>query len=284
MKRLALLGGAIALVLVSCGGESKPLSNAEYVKKANAICEAAEERGQRLEDRFADAEEPEELAEGLGAATQLLESMSNELKKLKPPENDQEDVEEILENLDKSVAELDDVTQAIREADDEEEAFGALFEIDSEPFNDFVESANDYELDECANTLDDFSGADEDEEEFEDDFEEFEDEEEDFEFDEEKSSGDLISDAVSTLDSYYFENDVFTADPDELSSYTFGDAEFVTSLEGLLPGQVFVSVSADGQVATVATPDEEGGCAWARVLGSGDFSYASGGCDQEPEF
>ena len=104
---IGLLGlVVVAMALAACGGDdsngstggSEPLSHDEYVAAADAICEEAGAELDSLGEPSADAG-ISEVADLFSRAAEIQEDQLNELRLLRPPEEDQEAVSQALQLL-----------------------------------------------------------------------------------------------------------------------------------------------------------------------------------------
>jgi hypothetical protein len=115
--RRAALALGLALGLAGCGGDDERLSRAEFVDRATAICERAEER-------IGELGEPgsvEELAVHAREARTITEEGVADLRELEPPEPLEDGFERYLGSADDVVGLLGELERAA-EAGDEAEA------------------------------------------------------------------------------------------------------------------------------------------------------------------
>jgi len=135
------------LVAAACGGGGDArLSKAEYVKKANAICEAGNARTSRVA--------PPSLADSAAVERAIGEMVSiqrralRKLRDLDPPEQDQLGVDEWLMRVGQTLDQMDAVRQAVGDGDataiDQANAKGAELNDEAETF------ADAYGLESCS--------------------------------------------------------------------------------------------------------------------------------------
>ena len=118
MRRPKLaLGLVLALFLAGCGGDGdERLSRAEFVDRATAICERAEER-------IGELGEPgsvEELAGYAQEARSITEESVGELRELEPPEALAQGFDRYLERADEVVGLLEELEGAAEDGNSEE--------------------------------------------------------------------------------------------------------------------------------------------------------------------
>ena len=140
-KLLAAVTACSALALTGCGGsddakakaDTGSLSKSEYVKKAEAICTAAEKRLDAVGETFKDPANPtmEELTKALEEhAVPEFEKVAKDLRELEAPKADAKEVDAFLDALDAAVEKIkaepmalvDDATLA--DANKKAEAYG----------------------------------------------------------------------------------------------------------------------------------------------------------------
>lgn len=138
---------AALLFVAGCGSSSdeEPLTKAQYVKRANAICEkAVTERdkgilvGLRLLEKSGDAEDSakqEELVTDV--ALPPLRRMVTQLEALNPPEGQEDEVDAFIEGFDEAVGTF------------EADPSLALGAESREPFTEPSKLATQYGLNEC---------------------------------------------------------------------------------------------------------------------------------------
>lgn len=107
-----------ALVLAACGS-AEPLTHAELVERADAICSDALAR---IREIGADLPEPdtasvERWADALGRTTPILEGMVSDLRDLEPPPADREGFEALLAAYDLELRALEEVRTAAEAGD-----------------------------------------------------------------------------------------------------------------------------------------------------------------------
>jgi hypothetical protein len=108
------LAGTILLIVAACGGDdsssgssSEPLTKAEFVEAADAICVEADEKNNALPEPETLEEFPDVLRQGL----EIFEEQLDGLRALTPPEEGQE-------TIDRAVVLLGEVNEAVSEAAD----------------------------------------------------------------------------------------------------------------------------------------------------------------------
>ena len=145
IKRYAC-AAAVALLATGagCGGDDEePLSKAEYINQADAICKKLSAEGEKqTEEMFKDlgpSEEPSEeqltsfVEDVLGPN---IRRQVDELRELSPPEADEDTVDAIYDELEEGLAKIEEDPKVLFSKDDP-----------LEPAND---AAADYGLEDCS--------------------------------------------------------------------------------------------------------------------------------------
>ena len=106
--------GTILLIVAACGGDDgsgsgsgEPLTKAEFVEAADAICAEADEKNNALPEPETLEEAPDVLRQGL----EIFEEQLNDLQALTPPEEGRE-------TIDRAVVLLGEVNEMVSEAAD----------------------------------------------------------------------------------------------------------------------------------------------------------------------
>lgn len=112
--RLATLPVAVALLLVpsACGGE-EPLSKAEYVKQADAICTDYANRQKKLGEPKS-VKDIERLAD---ETKPLVEAQLKKLRALNAPDSVKDDANDAYDLLDQQVPKIDELVAAAKKND-----------------------------------------------------------------------------------------------------------------------------------------------------------------------
>ena len=140
MKRLAgtALGSLACVVWAGCGGE-QPLSKAEYVKQADAVCaksnKAIEEAGKRLGNGRPDEAAVEKFVKE--DVIPMTEKRVADLRDLAVPEGDAEKLDKIYDSLDEALKKVEGDPIAI-------------IKSGKDPFEDAGKQAADYGMKVCS--------------------------------------------------------------------------------------------------------------------------------------
>ena len=151
---------ASGVVLPACGDDVEPLSKADFITQADAICAAADaEITPILDEAYAageevDFEDPEQkqalierFADAIDEAAPLWSDMASDLRSLAPPDADKDTIDAMIDELD---AALDFVATTSRDAaNGDEQALAVLEDESGDPFSDANQQARDYGLVEC---------------------------------------------------------------------------------------------------------------------------------------
>jgi hypothetical protein len=151
---------ASGFVLPACGDDVEPLSKADFITQADAICATADaEINPIFDEAYAagedvDFEDPEQqqaliarLADAIDEAAPIWSDMASDLRALAPPDADKDTIDAMIDDLD---AALDLVTTTYRNAaNGDEEAIALLEDESGDPFSDANQQARDYGLVEC---------------------------------------------------------------------------------------------------------------------------------------
>ncbi|MDQ3630586.1 MAG: hypothetical protein M3417_04785 [Actinomycetota bacterium] len=115
MLLIVPLSVAALATLAGCGGE-EPLSRAEYVKQADAICTKTNARDRELPDA-GDINSIAELERITTQKRQLAEQQIKEVKALEPPDEIADDVDALNKLSEDQLPKLDEVVEAAKEKD-----------------------------------------------------------------------------------------------------------------------------------------------------------------------
>jgi hypothetical protein len=146
---LLLVVAIASLGLISCGGgddetsgTATSLTKAQFVKKADAICQKYNRQGERKfkavveEQELGENPSPEEAAESIKqVAVPILEGQISELSSLPVPAGEEQKVELILERQKQSLEKVEDEP---------------LFRVSGNPYEELNKPAADYGLVECS--------------------------------------------------------------------------------------------------------------------------------------
>jgi hypothetical protein len=114
-KLLVALAACSILSLSACGGddgdnESKALSKDEFIEKADKICAGGDDEIDAAEKSFADPENPTEEEMDAAIDDILIPTLKDELEQLrdlKPPEDDEDEVDSMLDSLEKAIEDIE---------------------------------------------------------------------------------------------------------------------------------------------------------------------------------
>jgi hypothetical protein len=112
----AASGLAALLALSACGGDGERLSKSEFVTRANAICAKYDKQIEPLQQNVGNSEEA--IANTLDRIIPIVEREGNELKTLKPPEDDQETFDAWIEEGFRAIETSRHLRDALREGDE----------------------------------------------------------------------------------------------------------------------------------------------------------------------
>jgi hypothetical protein len=152
LLRIAPLALLLAFVpLAACGGDDDDgggggdaLTKAEFIEQGDAICEAASDDGEDLEEP--DAEDAEDLSRFLGDAIEVIDGARQEFEDLDPPADGEEVYELEVEALRDSVEVLEDAKAA---ADDDDVAEARRIVTEADPEADAREPLQEYGFEVC---------------------------------------------------------------------------------------------------------------------------------------
>jgi hypothetical protein len=100
-----VLAGTLAAVGCGGSGDAAPLTRAQFIDQANAICSNSEtERSTATREAAGDGEEAAPVTK---AALQPVQQMAEELGDLGPPAGDEREVEAIIASFEKGIKKLE---------------------------------------------------------------------------------------------------------------------------------------------------------------------------------
>jgi hypothetical protein len=150
---------AAGLLFASCGVQSEPLSKAEFIEQANAICQSTNDRVEPLFDEVyndledVDWDDPDNqlllFVRFSGAMDEVLPIMNEQLDSigdLEPPSEDEELIDELIADQEAALTEFAVLMDAA--ADGDEAALAAL-DSEEDPFEEIDRRARDYGLTVC---------------------------------------------------------------------------------------------------------------------------------------
>jgi hypothetical protein len=122
-RRARIIASALGLVLLlgacsdngSGDNASDRLTKAQYIAKADKICQSANQKTQALGTPT--STDPEALAQFLGKSGRIINDAVGQLKQLNPPEADQEKINQMVGGLQKSASYFPDLIQAVKAND-----------------------------------------------------------------------------------------------------------------------------------------------------------------------
>ena len=156
-----VLTGAVAagLVFASCGVQSEPLSKAEFIEQANAICQSTNDRVEPLFDEVynnledVDWDDPDNklllfvrFDEAMDEVLPIMNEQLDSIGALEPPAEDGELIDELIADQDAALTEFAVLMDAA--ADGDEAALAAL-DSEEDPFEEIDRRARDYGLIVC---------------------------------------------------------------------------------------------------------------------------------------
>jgi hypothetical protein len=107
---LATIFLVVSIVVAGCGGDSKPLTEAEFVKQGNEICEAATKERSEVTKELSKQGGSGGAKEGEEATEELLDpvrKMTEELADLSPPEGQEKKVEAIVAAFEAGISKVE---------------------------------------------------------------------------------------------------------------------------------------------------------------------------------
>lgn len=109
-----------ALAVSGCGGDddSEPLTKAEWLEQADALCTANNEEVDAIGDEVGDTPTDEEFAEGIGRVADSYDDLIDEIKELNPPEEIADDVDAMLASLSDGMDTIRDLGADLRTAEE----------------------------------------------------------------------------------------------------------------------------------------------------------------------
>lgn len=120
---VAMVAAAVAIAGCGGGGSDEPLTKAEFIKQANAICQQSAERRSKLIAEFIQQANPKANREKLQEevvqrALPTYETATQQIDELAAPQGDDEKVQKIVEAMEEAVkkAEADPHSALINEA------------------------------------------------------------------------------------------------------------------------------------------------------------------------
>lgn len=156
-----VLTGAVAagLVFASCGVQSEPLSKAEFIEQANAICQSTNDRVEPLFEEVynnledVDWDDPDNklllfvrFDEAMDEVLPIMNEQLDSIGALEPPAEDGELIDELIADQDAALTEFAVLMDAA--ADGDEAALAAL-DSEEDPFEEIDRRARDYGLIVC---------------------------------------------------------------------------------------------------------------------------------------
>jgi hypothetical protein len=150
---------AAGLLFASCGIQSEPLSKAEFIEQANAICQSTNNRVEplfeevynNLEDVDWDDPDNELLLfvrfdEAMDEVLPIMNEQLDSIGALEPPSEDEELIDELIADQEAALTEFAVLMDAA--ADGDEPALAAL-DSEEDPFEEINRRARDYGLTVC---------------------------------------------------------------------------------------------------------------------------------------
>ncbi|MBG7605441.1 MAG: hypothetical protein IZT58_12520 [Actinobacteria bacterium] len=147
------------LLFASCGVQSEPLSKAEFIEQANAICQSTNDRVEPLFDEVynnledVDWDDPDNklllfvrFDEAMDEVLPIMNEQLDSIGALEPPAEDGELIDELIADQDAALTEFAVLMDAA--ADGDEAALAAL-DSEEDPFEEIDRRARDYGLIVC---------------------------------------------------------------------------------------------------------------------------------------
>ena len=160
--RTSLVAASVvtALVISGCGSDADPLTKAEFVAQANALCEVANANAETVADPFwtslegFDENDPaaqEAIFTGFAEMVDELNPVFNQLaddpRDLEPPSADRDVIDTLIDDLQAALKEMNDITDAAAAGD--AAARERMDGDDGDPMRAVNARARDYGLDAC---------------------------------------------------------------------------------------------------------------------------------------
>jgi hypothetical protein len=157
VKPILVIAVTVGLFVTSCGDDTEPLSKAEFVEQADAICQTTNDQAEPVFDAaFADIDDPDDpatqdlmidtFAQAMDELMPLYEQQLDDLAALDAPTEDKELIETLLADFDDALSEYSDVIDAAL-AGDEQARTSLLGDVD--PFSDVNRQAREYGMTVC---------------------------------------------------------------------------------------------------------------------------------------
>ena len=150
---------AAGLLIASCGADSEPLSKADFIDQADAICRSTNERIEPLFDEVyagvedVDLDDPDNqlvlfvrFDEALEEVLPIMSEQLDDIRSLEPPSEDRELIEELLVDQEAAIAEFAVLMDAAAGGD---EAALVALDTQEDPLDDVNRRARDYGLTVC---------------------------------------------------------------------------------------------------------------------------------------
>ena len=102
------VAGVLAIALTACGGGSDPLTKAEFIKKADAICKGDDKAIEKLGATLGASPSDDEIQKALDGYVDIVKDQVKDLEDLEPPKSLKKDVDALLKSLDEGLDKMKD--------------------------------------------------------------------------------------------------------------------------------------------------------------------------------
>ncbi len=141
MQIVRIVLATVFFASAACAGEG--LSKEEFIARADALCEAADEKTQDLEP----PKSPEALTRFVDEAQAITATLLSDLRELEPPEEDREVIDRMLGKIEEAMSYLPQIKAAADERDLQE--VSRLGEELQRAAAEANETAREYGLERC---------------------------------------------------------------------------------------------------------------------------------------
>lgn len=115
-RRARIVGAVVVVVLVgACSSDSGRLTKAQYIAKADRICQAANQKTAALAPPS--STDPQALARFLSKSGQIIADAVAKLQNLEPPKADEQKINKLVNGLQKSASYFPPLIKAVKAQD-----------------------------------------------------------------------------------------------------------------------------------------------------------------------